>query len=136
MALLAFTSFNAVTRSQMAAIVRDTNGATAVSYWTWSLFAASHLSTVVAYTARSGAGLADGDGARDQRCLLHFHHPARFHKRREHRSHRRLNGETAAYKNASFPTGAYPLEPHENWVIPAKARTRPRKLGNRPPKNG
>ena len=37
-------------RSQMAAIVRDTNGATAVSYWTWSLFAASHLSTVVAYT--------------------------------------------------------------------------------------
>lgn len=50
MALLAFTTFNAIRVlayfPQMAAIIRDTNGATAISYWTWGLFAGSHLSTV------------------------------------------------------------------------------------------
>ena len=49
-ALLLFNFFNAIRFvayfSQMAAIVRDTGNAAAISYWTWSLFAASHLSTV------------------------------------------------------------------------------------------
>jgi hypothetical protein len=50
MALLAFTTFNAIRVlayfPKMAAILRDTNGATAISYLTWGLFAGSHLSTV------------------------------------------------------------------------------------------
>lgn len=37
---------------QMAAILRDTNGAAAVSCWSWGLFAASHLATA-AYAALS-----------------------------------------------------------------------------------
>ena len=32
---------------QIVAIARDRNGATAISYTTWALFGASHLSTVI-----------------------------------------------------------------------------------------
>lgn len=91
LALLAFTSFNAIRVlayfPQMAAIIRDTNGATAVSYLTWILFAASHLSTV-AYALVA---------VRDWQMVTVFAVNAvccisiillTFHKRREHRSRR------------------------------------------------
>lgn len=48
-ALFAFTLFNSIRVfayfPQMASIVRDKHGATAISYTTWTLFAASHMST-------------------------------------------------------------------------------------------
>jgi hypothetical protein len=49
-ALIAFTACNTLRVfayiPQIVRIGRDSGGAAAISYWTWSLFAASHLSTV------------------------------------------------------------------------------------------
>ncbi len=54
LALLAFTACNSLRvlayLPQILRIARDTGGAAAISYTTWSLFALSHLSTV-AYAA-------------------------------------------------------------------------------------
>ncbi|HTV70099.1 MAG TPA: hypothetical protein VMF90_16335 [Rhizobiaceae bacterium] len=40
---------------QMASILRDTNGAAAVSCWSWGLFAASHLATAAHVVLSMGA---------------------------------------------------------------------------------
>lgn len=117
MALLAFRSFNAVRVlayfPRWRQIIRDTNGATAVSYWTWGLFAASHLSTVAyALVALRDWQMVTVFAVNAVCCICII--LLTFHKRREHRRRCQPHGDTAAYKNASFLTGACPLEPHEN----------------------
>jgi Flp pilus assembly protein TadB len=96
MALLAFTSFNAVRVlayfPQMAAIIRDTNGATAVSYWTWSLFAASHLSAVAYALVAIGDWQVVTVFAINAVCCIVII-LLTFYKRREHRSHQQTDGD-------------------------------------------
>jgi hypothetical protein len=137
MALLAFTSFNAVRVlayfPQMAAIVRDTNGATAVSYWTWSLFAASHLSTVAyALVAVRNCQMATVFAINAACCIAII--LLTFHKRRRHRSNRQPHGD-AVDPEPVQPEVLNRFSPDHglaNVVSFGAPRTKPRSLPDAP----
>lgn len=74
-ALILFTACNSVRVlayvPQIAAVVRDRNGASAISYTTWGMFAVSHFSTVIyAYLVLLDWRMAGIFGANTLCCVL------------------------------------------------------------------